>query len=176
MKCTSFSNLTFTPNLTTINLSGTSVTDPLFLNFVLEQLQQTGIVPNNICLEITETVAITNLTKARRFITELHAAGCLFALDDFGSGMSSYGYLKNLSVDFLKIDGQFVQHMDKDPISLAMVRSINEIGQLMGKRTIAEFAGNAEIMSMLQAMGVDYAQGFYLGEPAPLDDLLPQNT
>ena len=164
------------PGLTTINLSGASIADPLFLDFVLEQLHTPELEPNSICLEITETAAITNLSKARRFITELSNAGCQFALDDFGSGMSSYGYLKNLSVDFLKIDGQFVQHMDKDPISLAMVRSINEIGQLMGKRTIAEFAGNAEIMSMLQAMGVDYAQGFYLGEPAPLDDLLPQNT
>ncbi len=112
------------PALTTINLSGASVADPLFLDFVLEQLQTPNLPPNSICLEITETVAITNLSKARRFITELHDAGCLFALDDFGSGMSSYSYLKDLPVDFLKIDGQFVQDMDKDPISLAMIKSI----------------------------------------------------
>jgi len=158
------------PALTTINLSGASVADPLFLDFVLEQLQTPNLPPNSICLEITETVAITNLSKARRFITELHDAGCLFALDDFGSGMSSYGYLKDLPVDFLKIDGQFVQDMDKDPISLAMIKSINEIGQIMGKKTIAEFVGNREILELLRKTRVDYAQGFYLGEPAPLED------
>ncbi|WP_456405110.1 EAL domain-containing protein [Thiolapillus sp.] len=159
------------PPLTTINLSGASVVDPLFLDFVLEQLQQTGVPPNSICLEITETVAITNLSRARRFITELHDAGCLFALDDFGSGMSSYGYLKDLPVDFLKIDGQFIQGMDKDPISLAMVRSINEIGKLMGKQTIAEHVENRESLTLLQEIGVDCVQGYFLGRPAPLDDL-----
>jgi EAL domain-containing protein (putative c-di-GMP-specific phosphodiesterase class I) len=160
------------PGLTTINLSGASIADPLFLDFILEQLQTPNLTPNTICLEITETVAITNLSKARRFITELRAAGCLFALDDFGSGMSSYGYLKDLPVDFLKIDGQFVQDMDSDPISLAMVRSINEIGQLMGRKTIAEFVANEKILELLSVIGVDYAQGFHLGYPAPLDDLL----
>ena len=162
------------PPLTTINLSGASIADPLFLDFVLEQLHVPNIAPNAICLEITETVAITNLSKARRFITELRNAGCLFALDDFGSGMSSYGYLKDLPVDFLKIDGQFVQDMDADPISLAMVRSINEIGQLMGKKTIAEFVASEKTLELLSTIGVDYAQGFYLGQPAPLDDLLPK--
>ncbi len=141
---------------------------------MLEQLHVPNIAPNAICLEITETVAITNLSKARRFITELRNAGCLFALDDFGSGMSSYGYLKDLPVDFLKIDGQFVQDMDADPISLAMVRSINEIGQLMGKKTIAEFVASEKTLELLSTIGVDYAQGFYLGQPAPLDDLLPK--
>ena len=165
-----FPNPNALPKLTTINLSGASIADPLFLEFVLEQLQTHGLLPNSICLEITETVAITNLSKARRFITELHDTGCLFALDDFGSGMSSYGYLKGLPVDFLKIDGQFVQGMDKDPISMAMVKSINEIGQLMGKRTIAEFVGSEEVLNLLRKTGVDYAQGFYLGRPAPLKD------
>ncbi|WP_456379003.1 EAL domain-containing protein [Thiolapillus sp.] len=159
------------PPLVTINLSGTSVMDPLFLDFVLEQLQETSVPPGSICLEITETVAITNLSRARHFITKLRTAGCLFALDDFGSGMSSYGYLKDLPVDFLKIDGQFVQGMDKDPISLAMVKSINEIGQLMGKKTIAEHVANKNTMALLAEIRVDYAQGYYLGEPAPLDDL-----
>ncbi len=159
------------PALATINLSGASVVDPLFLDFVMEQLQLTGIHPGSICLEITETVAITNLSRARHFITELHHAGCLFALDDFGSGMSSYGYLKDLPVDFLKIDGQFVQGMDRDPISLAMVKSINEIGQLMGKKTIAEHVTSKETLALLAEIGVDYAQGYYLGKPTPLDEL-----
>ncbi|BAO43552.1 EAL domain-containing protein [Thiolapillus brandeum] len=164
------------PSLITINLSGASVADPLFLDFILEQLHTPNLPINKICLEITETVAITNLSRARRFISELREAGCLFALDDFGSGMSSYGYLKDLPVDFLKIDGKFVHEMDKDPISLAMVRSINEIGQLMGKKTIAEFVANQKIMDQLKMIGVDYAQGFYIGRPAPLNDLLPGKT
>ncbi|WP_456416013.1 EAL domain-containing protein [Thiolapillus sp.] len=159
------------PELTTINLSGASVVDPLFLDYVLEQLQLTSVPPGSICLEITETVAITNLSRARHFITELHGTGCLFALDDFGSGMSSYGYLKDLPVDFLKIDGQFVQDMDRDPISLAMVKSINEIGQLMGKQTIAEHVTSEATLALLAEIGVNYAQGYYLGEPTPLDDL-----
>ncbi|WP_456448057.1 EAL domain-containing protein [Thiolapillus sp.] len=164
------------PSLTTINLSGASVADPLFLDFVLEQLHTPNLPVNNICLEITETVAITNLSKARRFISELSDAGCRFALDDFGSGMSSYGYLKDLPVDFLKIDGQFVQEMDTDPVSLAMVRSINEIGQLMGKKTIAEFVANEKTLQLLKLIGVDYAQGYYFGKPAPLDELLSLQT
>ena len=164
------------PSLTTINLSGASVADPLFLDFVLEQLHTPNLPANNICLEITETVAITNLSKARRFISELSDAGCMFALDDFGSGMSSYGYLKDLPVDFLKIDGQFVQEMDSDPVSLAMVRSINEIGQLMGKKTIAEFVANEKTLQLLKLIGVDYAQGYYFGKPAPLDELLSLQT
>ncbi|HDK38506.1 MAG TPA: EAL domain-containing protein, partial [Thiolapillus brandeum] len=160
------------PPLITINVSGASMVDPLFLEFALEQLQHTGITPNRICLEITETVAITNLSKARHFIAKLHDVGCRFALDDFGSGMSSYGYLKDLPVDFLKIDGQFVQNLHLDPISLAMVRSIHEIGRLMGKRTIAEHISTPEGFALLKEIGVDYAQGHYLGKPEPLDDFL----
>ncbi len=169
-------NMSCIPELTTINVSGASVVDPLFLDFILEQFQQTGLVPNAVCLEITETVAITNLSRARRFITELHNVGCKFALDDFGSGMSSYGYLKDLPVDFLKIDGQFVQEMDKDPISMAMVKSINEISQLMGKTTIAEHVANKETMTLLRSMGVQYAQGYYLAKPTPLNALSPESA
>jgi diguanylate cyclase (GGDEF)-like protein/PAS domain S-box-containing protein len=164
------------PSMTTINLSGASVADPLFLDFVLEQMHSPRLPTSSICLEITETVAITNLSKARRFIAELSKAGCLFALDDFGSGMSSYGYLKDLPVDFLKIDGQFIQDMDSDPVSLAMVRSINEIGQLMGKKTIAEFVASQKTLDLLRLVGVDYAQGFHLGKPSPLNELLSKDS
>ncbi len=156
-----------------INLSGASLTDPLFLDFLLQQLEENGIGDGRVCFEITETEAITNLSRARDFLARIHGTGCLFALDDFGSGMSSYGYLKDLPVDFLKIDGRFVRNMDMDPVSQAMVRSIHEIGHLMGKRTIAEFVGHSAVLRALQEMGIDYAQGFYLGEPAPLDALLP---
>ncbi len=158
--------------LFSVNLSGASLTDPLFLDFLLRELGENGIDPHRLCLEITETEAITNLSRARHFIARVHDVGCRFALDDFGSGMSSYGYLKDLPVDYLKIDGRFVRNMDMDPVSLAMVKSIHEIGHLMGKETIAEFVGHAAVLRSLQEMGVNHAQGFYLGEPAPLERLL----
>ena len=154
-----------------INLSGASLTDPLFLDFLLKELDEAGLEEGRLCFEITETEAISNLSRARRFIALVHEAGCLFALDDFGSGMSSYGYLKDLPVDFLKIDGRFVRNMDMDPVSMAMVKSIHEIGHLMGKQTIAEFVGHAAVLRLLQEMGVNFGQGFYLGEPAPLQPL-----
>jgi len=155
-----------------INLSGASLTDSLFLDFLLHELNALNIPGHQLCFEITETEAITNLSRARRFITTIRGAGCAFALDDFGSGMSSYGYLKDLPVDFLKIDGRFVRNMDMDPVSMAMVKSIHEIGHLMGKRTIAEFVGHAAVLELLQELGVNYAQGYYLGEPAPLQSLI----
>lgn len=161
--------------IVSINLSGASLTDTLFLTFLLDELEACAIPERRICFEITETEAITNLSRARRFIAELQGAGCYFALDDFGSGMSSYGYLKDLPVDFLKIDGRFVRNMDIDPVSMAMVKSIHEIGHLMGKRTIAEFVGHAAVLESLRAIGVNFAQGFYLGEPAPLETLSQKN-
>lgn len=158
-----------------INLSGASLNDPLFLDFVLSELETNNIPKGSVCLEITETVAITNLTDTKRFIARLHGAGCIFALDDFGSGMSSFGYLKDLAVDYLKIDGRFVRDMDIDPVSLAMVRSINEVGQIMGKQTIAEFVSHEAVLELLREMGVDHAQGYYLGEPEPLASFSPES-
>ncbi|MEM7280804.1 MAG: EAL domain-containing protein, partial [Pseudomonadota bacterium] len=118
-----------------------------------------------ICFEITETAAIASYSQANRFINALKELGCLFALDDFGTGLSSFGYLKHFPVDFLKIDGSFVKEILHDPIDREMVRSINEIGHLTGKKTIAEFAENVEIINMLRSMGVDFAQGFGVAEP-----------
>ncbi len=125
-----------------------------------------------ICFEITETAAITNLVSATRFITALKGWGCHFALDDFGSGLSSFAYLKQLAVDFLKIDGVFVKDVVDDPINLAMVKSINDIGKVMGKRTIAEFVENESILRKLREVGVDYAQGYRIGRPTPLERLV----
>ena len=157
-----------------INLSGTSITDPLFLEFLDEELSGNTHDRGKICFEITETEAITNLSHARRFIEQIKELGCRFALDDFGSGMSSYGYLKDLPVDFLKIDGRFVSNVHSDPVSYAMVKSIHEIGHLMGKRTIAEFVSCTEVMELLQGLGVNYGQGYYLERPSPLEaHLLP---
>ncbi len=152
-------------SLCSINLSGQSLGDEKFLPFVVDQFQMSGIDATKICFEITETAAIASYSQANRFINALKELGCMFALDDFGTGLSSFGYLKHFPVDFLKIDGSFVKEILHDPIDREMVRSINEIGHLTGKRTIAEFAENEEIITMLRGMGVDYAQGYGVSEP-----------
>ncbi|MBT77462.1 MAG: EAL domain-containing protein [Gammaproteobacteria bacterium] len=148
-----------------INLSGQSLTDDGFLPFVIQQFQRSGIDAEKICFEITETAAIASYAQASRFINALKELGCKFALDDFGTGLSSFGYLKHFPVDYLKIDGSFVKEILHDPIDREMVRSINEIGHLTGKQTIAEFAENSEIITMLKGMGIDYAQGYGVSEP-----------
>jgi len=154
--------------LCSINLSGHSLRSNVFLDFLLGSLRGRRIPAERICFEITETAAIGNLVQATRFIETLRALGCRFALDDFGSGLSSFGYLKNLPVDYLKIDGVFVKDIADDPIDLSVVRAINEIGQVMGKRTIAEFVESEAIMARLAEIGVDYAQGYAVGRPQPL--------
>jgi diguanylate cyclase (GGDEF)-like protein/PAS domain S-box-containing protein len=152
-------------SLCSINLSGQSLGDDKFLPFVVDQFQMSGIDATKICFEITETAAIASYSQANRFINALKELGCKFALDDFGTGLSSFGYLKHFPVDFLKIDGSFVKEILHDPIDREMVRSINEIGHLTGKQTIAEFAENEEIITMLRGMGIDYAQGYGVSEP-----------
>jgi diguanylate cyclase (GGDEF)-like protein/PAS domain S-box-containing protein len=153
-----------------INLSGHSLTDEYFLDFLIERFQETHIPPEKICFEITETTAVANLGAALHFMETLRGLGCRFALDDFGTGMSSFAYLRTLPVDFLKIDGTFVKNIATDPIDMAMVKTINELGQAMGKQTIAEFVENAAIFEKLKLrhMGVDFAQGYYIGQPQPL--------
>jgi EAL domain-containing protein (putative c-di-GMP-specific phosphodiesterase class I) len=152
--------------LCSINLSGQSLVDGDFLPFVQRVLKNSGIDGSKICFEITETAAIASYSQANRFIEALKKEnGCKFALDDFGTGLSSFGYLKHFPVDFLKIDGSFVKEILHDPIDREMVRSINEIGHLTGKLTIAEFAENAEIINMLRNLGVDYAQGYGVASP-----------
>jgi diguanylate cyclase (GGDEF)-like protein/PAS domain S-box-containing protein len=155
-------------SLCAINLSGQSLADEKFLPFVIEQFQRSGLSGSCICFEITETAAIASYSQANRFIHALKELGCRFALDDFGTGLSSFGYLKHFPVDFLKIDGSFVKEILHDPIDREMVRSINEIGHLTGKQTIAEFAENQEIITMLRGMGIDYAQGYGVSEPKRL--------
>ena len=148
-----------------INLSGQSLGDDKFLPFVIDQFHRSGLDATKICFEITETAAIASFSQANRFIQSLKELGCKFALDDFGTGLSSFGYLKHFPVDFLKIDGSFVKEILNDPIDREMVRSINEIGHLTGKKTIAEFAENVEIINMLRGLGVDYAQGYGVSQP-----------
>jgi diguanylate cyclase (GGDEF)-like protein/PAS domain S-box-containing protein len=154
-----------------INLSGQSLSEPSFYPFVLEQFKQNHIPFEKICFELTETAAVANLANAIEFMTKLRALRCSFALDDFGSGLSSFGYLKTLPVDILKIDGLFVRDIVDDPVDLALVRSINEIAHLLGKKTVAEYVENKAILEILQSLGVDYGQGYGISLPQPLDSI-----
>ena len=147
-----------------INLSGQSISDDMFLEFVKNAFIKHKIPQDKICFEITETAVIANLAKANVFIDVLKKGGCKFALDDFGSGLSSFAYLKTLHIDYLKIDGFFVKDMCEDPIDYAMVKSINEIGHEMGLQTIAEFVENKKTLDKLNQIGVDFVQGYYFGK------------
>ncbi|MEM7049167.1 MAG: EAL domain-containing protein [Acidobacteriota bacterium] len=154
-----------------INVSAVSIGDENFLRFVLEQLAETGVPTDKLCLEITETAAIANLHQAKGLIQELSSRGCRFALDDFGSGMSSYGYLKDLPVDFLKIDGHFIQDMVTDRLDRAMVESIHRLGHLLGMKTVAESVTSPAAEKLLAEIGVDFIQGHWVAEPKPLEAL-----
>jgi EAL domain-containing protein (putative c-di-GMP-specific phosphodiesterase class I) len=151
-----------------INLSGQSLSDETFLPFVLEQLRTRKLDARRICFEITETAAMSRLGSAVRFLAALREKGCRFALDDFGSGLSSFAYLRNLPVDFLKIDGGLVQEMTADPVKRAMVESINQIGHVMGLQTVAEWVETKPALDLLRKIGVDYAQGFWFSRTEPL--------
>ena len=154
-----------------INVSGASIGDEEFLDFVQTQFVRYAVPHANVCFEITETTAVASLSKATAFMTTLRALGCRFALDDFGVGVSSFTYLKHLPVDYLKIDGSFVKDMLQDPVSHAMVEAIHRIGHLMGKKTIAESVESRDVLKALRAIGVDYAQGFAIAVPAPLGQM-----
>ena len=155
------------PTMAAINLSGASLSDETFLDFVHATLAEHSINPRQICFEITETVAISHLDRAISFINALRKLGCRFALDDFGSGLSSFGYLKNLPVDFLKIDGSLVRNVVDSPVDAAMVQAVHEIGHVMGLKTIAEYVENEALRQRLIEMGVDYMQGFAIEMPRP---------
>lgn len=151
-----------------INLSGASLSDRSVFQHIRERLEQTGVPPSWLCFEITETAAISNLNYAVEFINEIRGLGCRFALDDFGAGLSSFSYLKTIPVDYLKIDGSFVRDIANDPMNYAIVQAVNEIGHVAGLRTIAEFVEDEAIIPTLQHLGVDYAQGFGIAKPVPL--------
>ena len=156
-----------------INLSGESMGSEELLAYIRAQFELKIIPATNICFEITETAAIGNLYKATSFIKSLKKLGCKFALDDFGSGLSSFSYLKSLPVDYLKIDGAFVKDIVDDPVDAAMVEAINQVGHIMKISTIAEFVENGEIMDILKNLGVDYAQGYHIDKPSPLNEKFP---
>lgn len=151
-----------------INLSAASVTNSGIVSLISGLVSENNLDPGRLCFEITETAAISNLDQATQIIESLRKIGCRFALDDFGSGMASFSYLKYLPVDFLKIDGAFVRDMVSDPVDRAMVKAINDVGQVLGIATIAEFVENDEIVTELDRIGVNYAQGFGLAKPEAL--------
>ena len=155
-----------------INLSGQSLSDDRFMSELVALIDDMDIPPELLCFEITETAVISNLSNATRLIDTLRDMGCKFALDDFGVGLSSFGYLKNLAVDYLKLDGCFIKNMTRDSIDYAMVHSINHVGQTLKIKTIAEFVEDNETLEALREIGVDYAQGYGIARPIPLEEAL----
>ena len=157
-----------------VNLSGASLKDPAFRRMLLARLDENPALGPHLCFEITETAAIGNLAVVNEFIEAMRAFGCSFALDDFGSGLSSFTYLKNLKVDYLKIDGAFVRDIASNPIDRSMVEAIHRIGHQMGLKTVAEYVESDQILALLRQMGVDYAQGSGIHRPEPLENLCGQ--
>jgi EAL domain-containing protein (putative c-di-GMP-specific phosphodiesterase class I) len=154
-----------------INLSRDSIADPGMAEFIRQSLATSGVDPQRIGFETAENVAVGNLGKANNLIVALRRLGCSFALDDFGSGVSSFAYVKALGVDYLKIDGMFVGNLAQDKVDYAMVRSIKEIGHVMGKQVIAESVESEVALQHLRDIGVDYAQGFAVAMPRPLAEI-----
>lgn len=154
-----------------INLSGNSLNDDSFSSFLLSQFETYRIPTSKICFEVTETATINNIAAVADFIREIKKMGCKFSLDDFGSGNASYQYLRHLPVDYIKIDGMFVQEIDRNPNDFALVKSIHEIAHLMGKKTVAEYAESEPIIDKLKEIGVDYIQGYAIGMPTVLSDI-----
>jgi len=163
------------PGRCSLNLSASTLEDDGLVDYVLELIERHGVEPSRLCFEITETEAVRNLARAVTFIERLRAVGCLVALDDFGAGMSSFGYIKNLPVDVIKIDGSFIRDLDGDPMNRSIVEVITEIGHQRGLEVVAEWVGNESVIATLRALGVDYGQGFALHKPEPvLYQRLPQ--
>ena len=157
-----------------VNISGRSAGDPELLALIESELRTSDVCPSQIIFEITETIAVSNIPRAQHFAARLADLGCRFALDDFGAGFGSFYYLKHLPFDYLKIDGEFVRHSAADPTDQLVIQAVVDIARGLGKRTVAEHVGDAETAELLHRMGVDHAQGFHLGKPAPLGDWLPE--
>ena len=154
-----------------INLSGHSMNDDSFLDFMFENLVRYEVPRDKLIFEVTETTAVANLEDAADFIQEMRSIGCRFSLDDFGAGQSSYAYLKKLPVDFIKIDGAFIRNIASDDVDYALVKSITEMGHFLNKKIIAEYVSDADILEVVSDIGVDYVQGYHLGRPQLLEEL-----
>ena len=157
-------------SLVFINLSGASLQEPGLADFIRDEIGRCGVRPDQLCFEIAETAAVVNLSAAIELSHRLKSLGCHFALDDFGSGLSAFRYVRRLPVDFLRIDGRLVRDMLSDPIERAMVESIQRVGHLMGLRTIAESVETGEHLRAVRSLGIDAAQGYAIGRGAPLDE------
>jgi diguanylate cyclase (GGDEF)-like protein/PAS domain S-box-containing protein len=157
------------PPVYAVNLSGMSLADEGMLEHIVAQFEENGVDPSQLCFEITETVVIANMPRAQAFIAALRARGCRFSLDDFGSGLSSFGYLRSLPIDYLKIDGVFIRDIATNEINRAMVKAINEVGHVMGIRTIAELVEDPQTLDTVRALGLDYAQGYAVGKVSQLE-------
>jgi EAL domain-containing protein (putative c-di-GMP-specific phosphodiesterase class I) len=156
-----------------INLSGKACTDPELLPLVLRELERTGVDPTRLVLEITETALINDIDQACDWVRALRQVGCKFAIDDFGAGFSSFSYLRRLPVDYLKVDGSFVQNLPADAVNQHLVRSMVEMARGLGMQTVGEFVGDEETVRLIRACGVDFAQGFYVGRPQPITHWWP---
>ena len=156
-----------------INLSGTSLSEDRFLEYVIKELETQKLPAGAVCFEITETAAISNLSRVIHFMQTLKKLGCMFSLDDFGSGLSSFTYLKNLPVDYLKIDGQFIRNVAEDAVDESMVVAINQVGKAMGIETIAERVETKKVLDKLSELGVEFAQGYYIARPTSVQSFEP---
>lgn len=154
-----------------VNLSKQTVTEDSFPDYVIREIEAHNVDASRLCFEITETTAVANLSKVKRFMVALGDKGCKFSLDDFGSGLSSFGYLKNLSFDFIKIDGVFVSEITKDEVALSMVESIQRVATILKIKTIAEFVDSEKSLEILKKIGVDYIQGYYIAKPAGQEEV-----
>ncbi|MBA6412556.1 DUF1631 family protein [Parahaliea sp. F7430] len=161
------------PNLS-INLSGTSITDDAFMEYLFEQISEFGVGTSRLCFEVTEAATMTNLVKSADFIRAFRNIGCKFSLDNFGTGLSSHNYLRELSVDYVKIDGAFITGINDNPNDYTMARSINDLAHFLGQETIAESVENERTIARLHEIGVDYLQGWGIGHPEPLTDIVGQ--
>ena len=156
-----------------INLSGTSLSEDRFLDFVIDELVRQKLPEGAICFEITETAVISNLARVVHFMQMLKKLGCKFSLDDFGSGLSSFTYLKSLPVDYLKIDGHFISKVAEDSVDESMVRAIHQVGNAMGIETIAERVETKAVLDKLGSLGVEFAQGYYIARPTSVASFEP---
>ena len=151
-----------------LNISGQTLGDAQFLEFVVDCLDRTGVAPDRLCFELTETTVVTNLEHAQRFIGVLHGMGCMFALDNFGSGLGSFANLRNLEMDFLKIDGSFVRGLEDDDVNHAMINAMVDLARTLEIGVIAEHVESEVVLGLIRKMGVDYVQGYGIERPRPL--------
>lgn len=159
-----------------INLSAQAFKDDNLVPTILENLKETGVDPKRITFELTESASLFNLHITQRVIAELHKLGCSFSVDDFGSGFSSFAYLKDLPADYIKLDGSFIQNLHRDTIDQTLVRSMIQVIQALGKKAVAEYVENEAILDILKTMGVDFVQGYHIGHPLPITQLFTQHT